>query len=314
MTDIPNPGRTPQAWTGPISWVAQDLAPERSPSRADGWAAGDPALAGEGETDQEICWKCGRRVARVRLVCGHCRATPAPDWLKEAGFGRNRARIFLPDPRARAVVASVALMLPGLVRGLTARFGLAAGSIAGRDEARRAMAWTLGSELAALALIGLALAWLPRGAAPGRSSLGRRIGVWALTALAVVPAVALARAYLVGLESWLGPFRVDAAVAGVLGPTAPPVLLTFALLPALIEEPFYRGRLVDLFRPARGVHGSAWWTAGLFGLAHLDTPALLPLLVPMGAALGYLRLLGGGTALAIAARFALAAGLLTAAA
>ena len=56
-------------------------------------------------------------------------------------------------------------------------------------------------------------------------------------------------------------------------------------------------------RPHIGMHGAVWLTAVIFGMAHLGAIAGWPVLILLGAGLGYARVYSGGLALPILLHF-----------
>ena len=73
--------------------------------------------------------------------------------------------------------------------------------------------------------------------------------------------------------------------------------------PAVIEELFFRHLLLGHLRPHVGMHGAVWVSAVGFGMAHLGNPVGWPVLILLGAGLGYARTLSGTLALPIALHF-----------
>lgn len=73
--------------------------------------------------------------------------------------------------------------------------------------------------------------------------------------------------------------------------------------PAVIEELFFRHVLMGHLRPHLGMHLAVWVTAVAFGLAHIGTVGGWPVLVLVGAGLGYARALSGNLALPMVLHF-----------
>ncbi len=70
---------------------------------------------------------------------------------------------------------------------------------------------------------------------------------------------------------------------------------TVCIQPALVEEWFFRGIAWKTFRDHMGPHGTVWVIAIMFGLAHVGAFLSVPVLILLGALLGYARLYSGGS-------------------
>ena len=73
--------------------------------------------------------------------------------------------------------------------------------------------------------------------------------------------------------------------------------------PAIVEELFFRYLLLGHLRSHMGLNGAVWVTAVLFGMAHLGNVGGWPVLILVGAGLGYARVLSGGMALPMLLHF-----------
>ncbi|MGL6076043.1 MAG: lysostaphin resistance A-like protein [Fimbriiglobus sp.] len=80
-------------------------------------------------------------------------------------------------------------------------------------------------------------------------------------------------------------------------------ILLVCIQPALIEELFFRYGLLGHLRNHLGLHGSVWLSSVLFGMAHLGNVPGWPILILLGAGMGYARVLTGGMALPIILHF-----------
>jgi len=67
----------------------------------------------------------------------------------------------------------------------------------------------------------------------------------------------------------------------------------FCVTAALLEELFYRYLLLGHIRPWLGMHSAVWITALIFGMAHLGNWIGWPILMLVGAGLGYARVYSG---------------------
>ena len=80
-------------------------------------------------------------------------------------------------------------------------------------------------------------------------------------------------------------------------------VLTVCVQPAVVEELFFRFLLLGHLRHHLGLHASVWLSSVLFGMAHLGNVPGWPVLILIGATLGYARVLSGGLALPMLLHF-----------
>ncbi|MFO0850513.1 MAG: CPBP family intramembrane glutamic endopeptidase [Gemmataceae bacterium] len=80
-------------------------------------------------------------------------------------------------------------------------------------------------------------------------------------------------------------------------------ILLICVQPAVIEELFFRHLLYGHLRSHLGVHAAVWVSAVIFGMAHLGNVGGWPVLIVVGAGLGYARAYSGGLALPIVLHF-----------
>jgi membrane protease YdiL (CAAX protease family) len=80
-------------------------------------------------------------------------------------------------------------------------------------------------------------------------------------------------------------------------------VLLVCVQPAVVEELFFRYLLFGHLRPHLGLHGAVWLTAVIFGMAHLGNIPGWPVLILLGAGLGYARAYSGTLALPILLHF-----------
>jgi membrane protease YdiL (CAAX protease family) len=80
-------------------------------------------------------------------------------------------------------------------------------------------------------------------------------------------------------------------------------ILLICIQPALIEELFFRYLLLGHLRSHLTLHAAVWVSAVIFGMAHLGNPFGWPVLICLGAGLGYARVYSGGMTLPIALHF-----------
>lgn len=124
------------------------------------------------------------------------------------------------------------------------------------------------------------------------------VGAW--------PALAAALAINLGYHRWFEGFGIVAQDLPIDQQDPRMIAWAFATVciqPALVEEWFFRGIAWKTFRDHMGPHGTVWVIAIMFGLAHVGAFLSVPVLILLGALLGYARLYSGGIALPILLHF-----------
>lgn len=124
------------------------------------------------------------------------------------------------------------------------------------------------------------------------------VGAW--------PALAAALAINLGYHRWFEGFGIATQDLPIDQQDPRMIAWAFATVciqPALVEEWFFRGLAWKTFRDHMGPHGTVWVIAVMFGLAHVGAFLSVPVLILVGALLGYARLYSGGIALPILLHF-----------
>jgi membrane protease YdiL (CAAX protease family) len=153
----------------------------------------------------------------------------------------------------------------------------------------------------AIVVLGILIAGRPL----ARAAAGDRLATWALAVPGFVILLGVNLGYHQLLKSLLSPFQ---------DPSEPPVIdigladgawaiLLVCVQPAVVEELFFRYLLFGHLRPHLGTHGAVWLSAVVFGMAHLGNVPGWPVLILLGAGLGYTRAFSGGLALPILLHF-----------
>jgi len=81
------------------------------------------------------------------------------------------------------------------------------------------------------------------------------------------------------------------------------LFLTYCVQPAIVEEVYCRGFVLNILRSVLGRHWSVWISAIMFGLLHVGSPLGIPYLMVLGAYLGYARLASGSLVLPVFLHF-----------
>lgn len=153
----------------------------------------------------------------------------------------------------------------------------------------------------AIVVLGILIAGRPL----ARLAVGYRLGVWALAGPGFVVLLGINLGYHQLLKWLISPYQ---------DPNAPPIIdigladgawaiLLVCVQPAVVEEFFFRFLLLGHLRPHLGAHGAVWLSAVIFGMAHLGNIPGWPVLILLGAGLGYARVYSGGLALPILLHF-----------
>jgi membrane protease YdiL (CAAX protease family) len=80
-------------------------------------------------------------------------------------------------------------------------------------------------------------------------------------------------------------------------------VLLICVQPAIVEEVFFRFLLLGHLRTHVGLHAAVWVTSVFFAAAHLGQIAGMPVLLLLGAVMGYARVYSGGLALPMLLHF-----------
>lgn len=124
--------------------------------------------------------------------------------------------------------------------------------------------------------------------------------------VAAWPALAAALAINLGYHRWFEGFGIAAQDLPIDQQDPFMIAWVFATVciqPALVEEWFFRNLAWKTFRDHMGPHGTVWVIAVMFGVAHVGAFLSVPVLILLGAVLGYARLYSGGIALPILLHF-----------
>ncbi|HVK17922.1 MAG TPA: CPBP family intramembrane glutamic endopeptidase [Fimbriiglobus sp.] len=153
----------------------------------------------------------------------------------------------------------------------------------------------------AIVVLGILIAGRPL----ARLAAGHRLAAWALAAPGFVVLLAVNLGYHQILKWLINPYPdPDAPQIIDIGLTDGAwAILLVCVQPAVVEEVFFRYLLLGHLRPHLGAHGAVWLSAVIFGMAHLGNVPGWPVLMLLGAGLGYARVYSGGLTLPILLHF-----------
>ncbi len=191
------------------------------------------------------------------------------------------------------------LVFYGLMLGLSVVYGLVATVALGNDPRDRLLLM-VGLETVDTVLVVTALLTLPRPASVAAPTWPAPL-VWVAGAVALAVTLAVNQAYHAMLRAVIG--GRDLADPLLAAGVTPLVVLAFCVQPAVVEELFFRGVVLDRLRATMNVHLAALVSAVMFGLAHVGAPLSIPMLALVGLPLAYARMASGGLLLPMAFHF-----------
>lgn len=80
-------------------------------------------------------------------------------------------------------------------------------------------------------------------------------------------------------------------------------VLLICVQPAVVEELFFRFLMLGHLRPHVGLHGAVWVSSFFFAAAHIGQLIAFPVLLLLGAVMGYARVYSGGLVLPMVLHF-----------
>lgn len=182
------------------------------------------------------------------------------------------------------------LLATSLVYGVLTSFGLGEHkpTPAGMNARLRMMVVV---ELIDAALVGLALYMVGRPPRWPRLFALHEGWIWASALPGIALVVGVNSAYHHALLSYLHvtPER-DALVAMS---RLPLLVVAYCVLPAAVEELFFRYLALDTLRRFMGVHAAVGISSLMFGMAHIGKPLSIPMLTLVGVVFGYSRVISG---------------------
>lgn len=296
----PKPKPRPIPRAVPVARPVPARAPEPEPAPAP--ASPFPQIVG--------CPRCGEKVEPVENRCPWCAkwlvgkppksrrrdedeedADDEPVWYGTRADADERADERYERPRdARPPVPPMVVVFVSYGLLLASLIALAAYAVArsvtSQEELYGAML-AVGLFDAALTVGALALVWkYAQQPSPGRAL----VPMWLLALPMLALLLLLNISYITFLRELFRPF--GAAQAEQMKVTFATVFL-ICVLPAVMEEAFFRQLALGVFRRSMNLHAAVWLAAGLFALAHLANPLGMPYLFIAGAAFGYTRAYGG---------------------
>jgi membrane protease YdiL (CAAX protease family) len=235
------------------------------------------------------CWRCDKDVEEGSRHCPFCHARLRQDTPEELALARRLT--VSGSPVVAVVWFFLGLLLVSLVQGMILSFS----SDFTKEGALQVM---LVAEAVWAVLVLVAVAVVrdirPTPTVPPR----RRAAAW-LAGLPVLAALlGLNVAYHTALKQL---FPILGLAAGI--EVTPLTVLVICVLPALIEELFFRYLALGALLTHMGLHSAVLVSSIMFGAAHVGQPLGIPVLIVIGMGLAYMRLASGGLALPVLMHF-----------
>jgi len=245
------------------------------------------------------CRRCGKESSAAEQLCPYCGARLPGGPAGPARVSRHRAEAGV--PLIRLIWIFCAVLLVSLIYGWIVHFGF-------KDEVRldwatrqRALFRQLTAEGADTILVVVAIFWVGRPPALPRVSRKGQLAAWllAVPVLAVLLAANFGYAWLLRNILLLPLRETRLGADGLIGW----MVLAHCAQPAIVEELFNRYLALGVLRTVTGTHGAILISSIMFGVAHIFNPLSIPMLIAIGMALGYLRVMSGGLLLPILMHF-----------
>jgi membrane protease YdiL (CAAX protease family) len=246
-----------------------------------------------------ICWRCGKQVMLSQRPCPHCGAYHDLASLEREIGSRIESTA---TPLLRLVCIFAVMLGISLVYGLAHRFGFNQINYNEPEAFRHWFHWMVSVELLDTALVLGAILWIGRPKSLLLRTRKIRVSVW----LAALPLLLLLLALNHGYHRLLGDFlllpRQEHRFGGRQEYFAW-ALLTMCIQPAIVEEFFFRYLAFGILTKTSSLHAAVLISSVMFGIAHVFAPLSIPLLMVIGLALGYVRVLSGSLLLPILIHF-----------
>jgi len=308
MSDAPSEPKP--WWEGDFVWRPQEVPADEpveeldSPPRRQ--VPDEPAEELDSPHRRKLvpCWRCRKLVDQGTTVCIFCSAPlggsdlpPLPTPLSPDVEVKDRLRL-RPAllPMLGFYVALLVLMVGFMIY---VKALLKKGTL--QNPAETLLWLTILGEVVSTLLVVVAVVLVPRPPRLRRQPIEVRAVAWACGVGAL--------AFLLGLNLFYHAVLqqvVDRQESlGVAIDVSPVVmLLLICVQPAIVEELFFRYLALGTLRRYMGLHKAVLISSVMFGVAHVGTPASMPLLSLVGVGLGYLRVYTNGLALPMIVHFA----------
>jgi membrane protease YdiL (CAAX protease family) len=235
------------------------------------------------------CWRCGKLGFKEIGACIYCNAP-----LTRGAPSRRETRL-LRDSEDSSKLVKVLVVFIGLLASLVIFVVLQTHQPEGLNEGqltRRILNQMLLFGLIDAALIGLAWDWVGLPARLPPQPMAVRGAAWAAAAPVLLLSLGLNYLYRLWLRNALKIPGIEPNFQ-MNKDLLPLAVLALCVLPAVVEELFFRYLALNTLRTATGTHGAVLISAVMFGVAHIGKPLGIPYLIVLGVVLGYARIAGG---------------------
>jgi uncharacterized protein len=259
------------------------------------------------------CWRCQKPFAADDEMCPYCRAQrvgrakPA-NRVRQSGRQKSVARvrrsssntspIYLGSLLSRTLVAYGLLLVSSIVVGVVIYISVRAGRVLNLND-RLTLMCCASAAVVIIVTIFLATTDIPK--------TQQQSPATGLTWFLAFPALAIVLVINRGSSLWIQDLFAIGKIPNPLANASDVQQILFCVLltviPAIIEELFFRRAIFNVFLEFMGCQATVWLTAFLFAMAHIDQPFGMPVLFLLGVLLGYARLGTGSIILPIVLHF-----------
>jgi len=245
------------------------------------------------------CWRCGKEVLVELARCPYCAAPHGQDPPAAA------VEQWLPDRNARSLTWLLGFF--GVMLGISILAGTIHYLTSEVSPRLRPNSWEsllplLFFEAIDTVLVFAAWCWVGVCRPEPRRSWLRRLAAWAIAIPGLAMVLALNFFYHHALRHWIGAAGIERAPLDGYAALATSIF-AICLQPAIVEELFFRHLMFGALRSLVRGHTVVWVTSVMFAAAHVGAPLSMPVLLVLGALLGYARLATGRLHLPIVLHF-----------
>lgn len=246
------------------------------------------------------CWRCGKSYDAAASECSYCRAA-APRTSGVVVVATRTQPVVCDDPWSpvvKLIVYYAVLLATSIVFGLIYRVRFESA----HDLTRTDRIWLLQAMLVMeiIDTIIIVAAWRSLGRPSVSYSGVSRPLAWGAAAPGLALLLALNYVYHFVLSQFVptidDPERLLSGYELLH-------LASYCVQPAIIEELFFRGLVLDWFRTSMTTRGALVVSSVMFGMVHIYAPASVPYLVVAGLVLGGARIMSNGLVLPMILHF-----------
>jgi uncharacterized protein len=282
----------PESWGEPLA--DQSDYPEPPAADQDEIFANSDIFADD-EFEEAIvdCWRCRKSISEAASVCPYCDAKSLNPQNVSATLVENSSTHH--QALIHALLWFAAMLAISVVHGVFVHVRVLFGGPNNGLTDGELLVLTTVVSLFGLALTIGAASHVKVPTVPLEPSTSVRLLAWPIGGLVLAGLLGLNIGYHWVLIQMLDVPQVHVQFESTAQWIWWGILIT--ILPAVTEEFFFRFIMFDCLRNVVNRETAVWLSALIFGMAHIGQPFSIPVLIIIGVALAYLRLLSGGLAL-----------------